>query len=72
MPYKPSLMTALNSDFEDAARKYMESRDVNAGDAEHYLNRMKVIGKDMSITQQMMDGTLGRMPHAAAPRAIGG
>lgn len=64
MPYKPSLMVALNSDYEDAARKYMEARDESAELAEHYLYRMKIIGKNMAYTQQMIDGTLGRMPHA--------
>lgn len=68
MPYKPNLMTSLNADYEDAARKYTEARDVNAELAEQYLHRMKLIGKDIEITQQMMDGTLGRTLHTAMSR----
>lgn len=60
MPYKPELMNALKDDFGDAARKYMESRNHSAAEAEMYLNRMSVIAKDMKYTQRMMDGTLGK------------
>lgn len=68
MPYKPSLMLDLAADYEDAASKYMEARDVDADLAERYLHRMKMIGKNMKYTQQMMDGTLGRAHHTTAPR----
>ena len=60
MPYKPSLLTALYSDYEDAARKYMASRDVNSETAEHFLHRMKMIGCNIEYTRHMMDGALGK------------
>ena len=60
MPYKPSLLTALCSDYEDAARKYMDMRNLNAEDAEHMLRRMKVIGKNIEYTHRMIDGTIGK------------
>lgn len=66
MPYKPSLLTALNADYEDAARKYMEARNENAELAERYLHRMKIIGKNIEYTQRMIDGTMGRAPHAVS------
>ena len=62
MPYKPSLLTALYSDYEDAARKYMEARNVDAYTAEQFLVRMKMIGKNIKYTHQMMDGTMGKIP----------
>lgn len=64
--YKPSLIVALASDYEDAAKKYMESRDMSAELAECYLHRMNMIGKNIKYTQQLIDGTLGRA-HLSAP-----
>lgn len=67
MPYKPSLMTALSSEYEDAAKKFMEARNHDATEAERYLCRMKLISKNMKHLQMMMDGTLGKAPaHTAA------
>lgn len=62
MPYKPSLLTTLNADYEDAARKYTEARDVDAVAAERYLYRMKLLGRNIEFTHKMIDGTMGKEP----------
>ena len=59
--YKQSLMTTLTADYEDAAEKYKAARNRDAEEAEHLLMRMKLIGKVICYTQQMIDGTLGKM-----------
>ena len=66
--YKQSLLTALYSDYEDAARKYTEARNIDSTKAEQMLHRMKVLGKDIEYTHKMIDGTMGKQPE---PRDVG-
>lgn len=60
--YKPGLLVALYSEYEDAAKKFMEARDRDAEEAEELLCLMKLIGKNIDYTHRMMDGTMGKMP----------
>ena len=60
--YKPGLITALQADYEDAAEKYKVARNEDPDDAEHLLHRMKMLACVMGYTQQMIDGTIGKMP----------
>lgn len=60
--YKPSLMKALEDEYQDAAAKFMRARDIEADVAEHMLMRMKLIGRTMELTQMMIDGTIGKEP----------
>jgi len=60
--YKPGLLVALYSDYEDAAKKYMDARNENALAAEQLLQRMKLIAKSIEYTEKMRDGTMGKEP----------